>query len=61
MSVGETRISASLATIELVATKKGTDLAFTEQSAFFEGADGPEIRRDGWRFLLERLAEEFTS
>jgi uncharacterized protein YndB with AHSA1/START domain len=57
MSVGETRFSSSLATIELLPTKKGTELAFTEQSAFFEGADGPEIRREGWRLLLERLSE----
>ena len=28
--------------------------------AFFEGADGPQIRESGWRILLERLATELT-
>ena len=28
--------------------------------AFFEGADGPQIREAGWRHLLERLATELT-
>ncbi|MGB2627283.1 MAG: SRPBCC family protein [Candidatus Acidiferrum sp.] len=58
MTLGEKRISASLATFELIATERGTDLIFTEQSAFFEGADGPQIREQGWRHLLERLNQE---
>src|SRR5271154_3707123 len=47
MTVGERRISASLATFELVPATGGTRLIFTEQAAFFEGADGPEMRKDG--------------
>lgn len=58
MTLGEKRISASLATFELVATEPGTDLIFTEQIAFFEGADGPQVREQGWRLLLERLSQE---
>ncbi len=58
MTLGEHRISASLATFELVAAEKGTDLIFTEQSVFFEGADGPQRREQGWRQLLERLHKE---
>ncbi len=42
MSVGGRRISASLSTIELLATDKGTDFVYTEQAAFFEGSDGAE-------------------
>jgi hypothetical protein len=30
------------------------------EGAFFEGADGPQIRESGWRILLERLATELT-
>ncbi|MBK9314681.1 MAG: SRPBCC family protein [Acidobacteria bacterium] len=60
MTFGEKRISASLATIEFMPTDKGTDLIFTEQAAFFEGADGPQIREEGWRQLLEQLAKELT-
>ena len=60
MTFGDKRISASLATIEFLLTDKGTDLIFTEQGAFFEGADGPQIRERGWRKLLEELAKELT-
>jgi uncharacterized protein YndB with AHSA1/START domain len=60
MAVGDRRISASLATFELVATAQGTDLIFTDQGAFFEGADGPQMRQRGWRTLLEHLAEELA-
>jgi uncharacterized protein YndB with AHSA1/START domain len=50
--------SASLATIEIIADGKGTRLVFTEQSAFFEGADGPEMRKAGWTSLLDALGRE---
>lgn len=60
MTLGDKRISASLATFELMPNEKGTNLIFTEQAAFFEGGDGPEIRKDGWRVLLEQLAKELT-
>jgi hypothetical protein len=46
--------------VELLATENGTDLIFTEQGAFFEGADGPQIREAGWRQLLEKLASELA-
>ena len=59
MTVGEKCISASLVTIEFLASKTGTDLIFTHQGAFFEGADGPEMREAGWRKLLEQLTAEF--
>lgn len=60
MSVGEKCISASLGTVEFLPSKAGTDLIFTHQGAFFEGADGPEMREEGWRGLLERLTKEFS-
>jgi len=59
MSLGEKRISASLATVEFLPAKTGTDLIFTHQGAFFEGADGPEMREEGWRKLFEQLTKEF--
>jgi uncharacterized protein YndB with AHSA1/START domain len=58
MALGGRRISASLVTIELVPTAEGTDLVCTHQGAFFEGADGPEMREAGWRQLLDRLTDE---
>ena len=59
MTVGEKCISASLATFEFLPSETGTDLIFTHQGAFFEGADGPEMREGGWRKLFERLTAEF--
>ncbi len=60
MTIGDRRMSASLATLEFVPADQGTDLTFTEQGAFFEGADGPQMRKDGWRKLLEKLAAELA-
>ena len=58
MTLGDRRFSASLATFEMLESGPGTKLLFTEQGAFFEGADGPEMRKDGWQLLLARLADE---
>ena len=52
--------SASLATFELLPSDTGTDLLFTEQSAFFENSDGPEWRKQGWTGLLNKLAEALS-
>jgi uncharacterized protein YndB with AHSA1/START domain len=60
MSLGEKRISASLGTFEFLPSETGTDLIFTHQGAFFEGADGPQMREAGWQGLLEKLENEFT-
>ncbi len=60
MAMGEKRISASLATFELLTTDKGTDLIFTEQAAFFEGADGAQAREQGWLQLFDALAKELA-
>ena len=55
LTMGEKRFSISLETFELLATERGTDLIFTFQAAYLEGADGPEMREGGWRKLLEKL------
>jgi uncharacterized protein YndB with AHSA1/START domain len=60
MTFGEKRISASLVTVELLPAEDGTVLICTHQGAFFEGADGPQMREGGWRTLLEQLAKELT-
>ncbi len=60
MTLGEKRISASLVTCEFVPTDTGTDLICTHQAAYFEGADGPQIRQAGWRQLFEKLAKELA-
>ena len=60
MSIEDRCISASLATFELLPTKTGTDLIFTHQAAFFEGADGPEMRKAGWEGMFASLAKELA-
>jgi uncharacterized protein YndB with AHSA1/START domain len=55
MIVGERRMSASLATVELFRAGAGTRLVFTEQAAFFDKSDGPKLREEGWRALLQQL------
>ena len=60
MSMADRRFSASLATFELVPAGTGTSLIFTDQGAYFEGSDGPQIRKQGWEKLLEQLAAELA-
>ena len=58
MVLGGRRISTALVTIELLPTENGTDLICTHQAAFYEGADGPQIREAGWRKRFDPLATE---
>ena len=60
MTLGDKRISSSLVTFEFLRTDKGTDLICTHQGAFFEGADGPQMREAGWHKLLENLAKDLA-
>ena len=61
MAIAERRISASLATFEILPTADGTKLIFTEQAAFFENSDGAEMRKFGWTELLNQLGKELAS
>jgi uncharacterized protein YndB with AHSA1/START domain len=58
MSTQEVPFSASLATFEFMPSGSGTRLVATEQGAYFENSDGPVMREQGWRALLEALAAE---
>jgi|HubBroStandDraft_1064217.scaffolds.fasta_scaffold456558_1 uncharacterized protein YndB with AHSA1/START domain len=61
MLVGDYRMSASLATVELSPSGNGeTRLLFTEQAAFFGRSDGPQLRETGWRELLARVDRALT-
>lgn len=55
MTIGDHRMSVALITIELTATANGTALVCTHQAAFFEGADGPAMRKAGWQKLLAQV------
>ena len=58
MTLDDKRISSSQATVEFLPVAEGTNLIFTEQVAFFEGADGPQLREEGWGRLLDQLSKE---
>ena len=60
MTVGSRPISASLVTAEFIANAAGSRLVLTHQGAFFEGADGPQMRQGGWGKLLDHLSKEFS-
>ena len=60
MSLDGVPFSVSLATIEILPSAAGTDLILTHQGAYFEGADGPEMRKGGWNSLLDKLAKELA-
>jgi uncharacterized protein YndB with AHSA1/START domain len=55
MQMGDTRISVSLATIELKPHGKGTRLTFTEQGVFLDGYDDAGSRERGTGLLLDQL------
>jgi Activator of Hsp90 ATPase homolog 1-like protein len=54
-------ISASLGTVEFEAIGAGTRLIYTEQGAFFDGADGPSSRKQGWNGLLTAPAGRWNT
>lgn len=51
------RMSVSITTVELIPTEGGTRLVFTEQGAFFDGHDSPEIREHGTNEMLDALGK----
>ena len=57
MSLGDRRISSTLVTFELLAEGGGTRLVCTHQGVFYEGADGPQMRKGGWVALLDKLGK----
>jgi len=51
------RFSVSTTTVELIQTGDGTKLIFTEQGAFFDGHDTPEVREHGTTIMLDALGK----
>jgi uncharacterized protein YndB with AHSA1/START domain len=58
MYLDETRISVSLATVEFKSAGTETQLTFTEQGAFLDGHDTPDLRENGTGALLDALGAE---
>jgi uncharacterized protein YndB with AHSA1/START domain len=61
MTIGENRISASLATLQFKPAGNGTQLIFTEQGAFLDGLDTAGPREGGWKGLLDALGRALKS
>lgn len=61
MHLDDTRISVSLATLEIAPTGAGTKLVYTEQAVFLDGYDIPADREKGTRDLLDNLGRHLQA
>ncbi len=61
MYLGETRISVSLATVELKRVGSGTKLIFTEQAIFLDDFDDAGGREHGSNWLMDKLVKSVES
>ena len=61
MTLGERRISSALVTFEFLPTAQGVDILCTHQAAFYEGADGPQMRQEGWNKLFDALGANLAA
>jgi uncharacterized protein YndB with AHSA1/START domain len=57
----EKRISSALITYEVAEADGGSRLTLTHQAVFYDGADGAEMRRQGWETLLDVLGRSLAS
>jgi uncharacterized protein YndB with AHSA1/START domain len=55
MSINGRIISAALVTFEVAQSGGGTALKLIHQGVFLEGSGGPEMRKHGWKVLLDKL------
>ncbi|MGZ4203422.1 MAG: SRPBCC family protein [Thermoleophilaceae bacterium] len=55
------RISVSVATVEFEASETGTRLVYTEQGAYLDGLDEPEMRQGGTGTMLDKLGTLFAA
>ena len=54
-------VSAALITVEITPAGDGTTVLCTHHGAFFEGADGPQMREMGWQKLFDQLGAALTN
>ena len=56
LDVDHARVSAAVVTVEIRDIGERAEVVLTHQAAYFEGADGPEMRQIGWEYLLDTMA-----
>lgn len=56
LDVDEDRVSAAVVTVEIRPMGEAVEITLTHQAVYFDGADGPEMRRMGWEHLLDTMA-----
>lgn len=61
MALNDRTFSVAVLTIELLPTATGTNLICTHQGTYLEGADGPEMRKQGWTYLLDSLHKSLAA
>jgi uncharacterized protein YndB with AHSA1/START domain len=55
MYTGGERMSVSVATVQIAPAPEGARLTYTEQGAFLDALDKPELREEGTAWLLDNL------
>jgi hypothetical protein len=55
------RISVSVASIELLESATSTTLIWTEQGAFLDGLDTSDLREGGTSWMIDNMAEYFDA
>ncbi|HEY1916369.1 MAG TPA: SRPBCC family protein [Streptosporangiaceae bacterium] len=61
MYAGDARLSVSVATIDLVKEADGTRLTYTEQGAYLDELDMPQMRQEGTAEMLDGLVKYLSS
>jgi len=61
MYAGESRISVSVASIELLESATATTLIWTEQGAFLDGLDTSDLREGGTSWMIDNMADYFDA
>jgi uncharacterized protein YndB with AHSA1/START domain len=61
MYAGGSRISVSVASIELLEDANSTILIWTEQGAFLDGLDTSDLREGGTSWMVDNMAEYFDA
>lgn len=61
MSFGGKRVSTALVTFLVSPAGEGARLTLIHQAVFYDGADGPAMRRAGWETLMDTLHSVFAA